>query len=203
LGFLLEQCTLTIYDEELLNKAKKFDCGDTDLNEFFSKDLINYSDQLLGKSYCFTLDNDPTIIVCAFTISNDSIKTIHLPNNRKRNLTKLIPHEKQMRSYPAVLIGRLAVHKDFRFISGESERTGDQMIDFIKYWFIDINNKTACRFLVVDAYNEENVIKFYEKNGFKMLFNTEEQELNYYSYHDGNKLATRLMYFDLIVLKTN
>jgi hypothetical protein len=27
----------------------------------------------LGKSYCFTLSSNPAIIVCAFTLSNDSL----------------------------------------------------------------------------------------------------------------------------------
>ena len=29
--------------------------------------------------------------------------------------------------------------------------------------------KTGCRFIVVDAYNKENVLHFYEKNGFKFF----------------------------------
>ncbi len=42
-----------------------------------------------------------------------------------------------MRSYPAVLIGRLGVHKDYRSIEGEEDNTGKQLMDFIKSWFID------------------------------------------------------------------
>ena len=82
-----------------------------DLNDFFKNDVIHYTNQLLGKSYCFTLDENPSIIVCAFTVSNDSIKTTTLPNSRKKKVTKEIPREKQMKSYPAVLIGRLGVKK--------------------------------------------------------------------------------------------
>jgi hypothetical protein len=39
-------------------------------------------------------------------------------------------------------------------------------------WFIDSGNKTGCRFVVVDAYNEERPIRYYQKCGFdsfKML----------------------------------
>jgi len=69
---------------------------------------------ILGKTLCFTLDDDPSIIVCAFTISNDSIKARDLPNSIKRKVTKLIPREKTLRNYPAILIGRLGVNIKYR-----------------------------------------------------------------------------------------
>ena len=176
MGFLLDSCTLKIYNQELIDTCTAFDCDHQDLNDFFSNDVDNYSTELLGKTYCFTLDENPTIIVCAFTVSNDSIKTTHLPNSRKKKVTKSIPRPKQMRSYPAVLIGRLGVHKDYRLIQGEEDNTGKQLMDFIKSWFIDGANKTGCRFVVVDSYNEPRALRYYYKNGFEALFTTEEQE---------------------------
>lgn len=103
-----------MYDENILKNTSPFDCGNSDLNDFFASDVINYSSQLLGKSYCFTLDSDERQIVAAFTISNDSIKTISLPNARKKKINADIPRPKQMKSYPAVLIGRLGVSVQFR-----------------------------------------------------------------------------------------
>lgn len=200
MSFLLDQCTLQVYDAELLGNSNPFNCGNRDLDEFFANDLLNYSDQLLGKSYCFTLDADPKVITCAFTIANDSIKTLNLPNNRKKKVIREIPREKEMRSYPAVLIGRLGVHKEYRNIEGEEQRTGDQLMDFIKSWFVDGHNKTGCRFIVVDAYNEAGVIRYYTNNGFTMLFSEEAQEKEYYQMNGEATLSTRLMYFDLIVL---
>lgn len=189
------------YDESVINSCNVFDCNHKDLNDFFANDVIDYSNELLGKSYCFILDRDPTVIVCAFTVSNDSIKTTSLPNSRKKRLIKWIPHQKQMRSYPAVLIGRLGVHKDYRSITGEDQRTGKQLMDFIKAWFIDSKNKTGCRFIVVDSYNESNPLKYYSDNGFLFLFSSEEQEKEYSELPLTAKLRTRLMYFDLIILK--
>lgn len=200
MGFLLDSCTLQILDSKILDTCKTFDCNHKDLNDFFKNDVINYSNELLGKTYCFTLDKDPSIIVCAFTISNDSIKTTHLPNARKRKVIKIIPREKHMRSYPAVLIGRLGVHKDFRKVSEDEEKTGKQLMDFIKSWFIDISNKTGCRFIVVDSYNEPNALRYYEKNGFVNLFSSEKQEKEYSNIPNSKELLTRLMFFDLIIL---
>lgn len=193
---------MRLYDDVILEKCNAFDCGHTDLNEFFSRDVLNYSNELLGKTYCFTLDEDPSVIVCAFTVSNDSIKTDHLPNVRKKKVNEEIPHAKHMKSYPAVLIGRLGVNTDFRMIEDENQRTGDQLMDFIKSWFIDKGNKTGCRFVVVDSYNEPGPLRYYSKNGFSFLFSTEKQEKEYTGIYEEDKLETRLMYFDLILLRS-
>ncbi|MEO8151324.1 MAG: GNAT family N-acetyltransferase [Bacteroidia bacterium] len=203
MGFLLNKCTLHVYNHNILKSCESFDCGNLDLNDFFANDAINYSSELLGKSYCFTLDENPQIIVCAFTISNDSIKTINLPNSRKKKVIKDIPRPKQMSSYPAVLIGRLGVHKGYRNIDGEAQRIGDQLMDFIKSWFVNRSNKTGCRFIVVDAYNEFKPIRYYKNNGFIELFSTEDQEKEFTGLTENNKLLTRLMYFDLIVLSAD
>jgi len=200
LGFLLDNCTLKIYDKNILQNCQPFDCDHPDLNDFFANDVLNYSLELLGKTYCFVLDDDPLIIVCAFTISNDSIKTTHLPNARKKKVIKVIPREKQMRSYPAVLIGRLGVNKNYRMVEGEEERTGKQLMDFIKSWFIDGANKTGCRFIVVDSYNELKPLRYYAQNNFEGLFSSEEQEKEFTGIKPEDPLITRLMYFDLIVL---
>lgn len=165
MGFLLDRCTLKVYNEDILRYCDEFNCDNEDLNDFFTNDVLDYTSQLLGKSYCFTLDSNPKTIVAAVTISNDSIKTNFLPNARKKKLIKNIPRPKQMNSYPAVLIARLGIHKDFRKIDGEEQKTGDQLMDFIKSWFVDGKNKTGCRFIVVDAYNTEIPIRFTPEMG--------------------------------------
>lgn len=163
--------------------------------EFFQKDAPFYSKQLLGKSYCFRMDEDSRIIVCAFTVSNDSIRVDVLPNSREKKVQKTIPYTKQMRRYPGVLIGRLGINKDFKH-----QGIGSDLMTFVKSWFIDEGNKTGCRFLIVDAYNEALPLSYYQKNGFKYLFSTEMQEAEYTGFEAGTHLNTRLMYFDLIDL---
>lgn len=121
-----------------------------------------------------------------------------LPGSRRRKVSKEIPRPKQLRSYPAVLIGRLGVSKKFR-----SKGVGKELMNFIKVWFADSENKTGCRFIVVDSYNEDTPLKYYERNGFQFLFSTDEQEREYMGYGQGQTLNTRLMFFDLITLRTN
>ena len=59
------------------------------------------------------------------------------------------------------------------------------LLDFIKYFFIE-NNKTGCRFLTVDAYN--NVIRFYRNNNFKHLKEQEEDKITSSLYFDLNDI---------------
>jgi len=191
MGFLQEKCTVLSYSNTL-----KFLCGDKDLDDFFQLDAAKYERQLLGKSYCFRLKSNNSVIVCAFTLSNSSIDSRNLPNNRKKKLTENIPHEKSLSSYPATLIGRLGVDKDFG-----GKGIGTELVSFIKQWMLDSSNKTACRYLTVDAYNNEPTLKFYEANGFRTIFSSETQEKEYMGLSLDKELKTRLMYFDLILLK--
>jgi len=184
-----------VLGEETLTNSQKFDCNHEDLNSFFYDDCINYSKELLGKSYCFTLDDDPKKIVCAFTVSNDSVKVNDLPGSRKKKVIEHIPHSKHFKSYPAVLIGRLGVNKEFK-----RKGIGTELMDFIKSWFIHEHNKTGCRFLVVDSYNDAEPMNYYKKCGFETLFSTEYQEIEYTESNPSEKLKTRFMFFDLILL---
>jgi len=120
----------------------------------------------------------------------------NLPNNRKRKLTENIPHEKSLSSYPATLIGRLGVDKAFG-----GKGIGTELIKIIKQWMLRPDNLTACRYLTVDAYNNDPTLKFYEANSFKTIFSTETQEKEYVGLPPEKELKTRLMYFDLMLLK--
>jgi predicted N-acetyltransferase YhbS len=102
-----------------------------------------------------------------------------------------------MKKYPAVLIGRLGVSTDFK-----RKGIGIDLMNLIKYWFINPNNKTGCRYIVVDSYNEEIPLEYYGKNGFIPMFTSEEQEKEYFNISTDRPLKTRLLYFDLIELRT-
>ena len=101
-------------------------------------------------------------------------------------------------------VGRLAVASQF---SGKG--IGSEVLDFIRMWFLDDSNKTGCRFAIVDAKNEPNILRFYERNNFKTLFPREIDE-DFYTkppkdendrverMKNPRKLRTRLMFCDLL-----
>jgi hypothetical protein len=146
---------------------------------------------MYGKTYCFVLKEDPQTIVCAFSLSNETIRVDLLPNSQKKKFLKEIPKEKRMRRYPAVLIGRLGV--DIQFANNG---IGTELMQILKFWFIEPDNKAAVRYLAVDALNNSRTLNYYEKNGFAYLFRDEEQEA--VSSRMKLPLKTRYMYFDLI-----
>lgn len=194
MGFLKDNCIFSVFDENVLLNVAAFHCGDDDLDDFFQNEAIAYSHQLLGKSYCFQLEKHPEVIVCAFTVANASMRVDHLPNARKKKIIKNIPHIKEHKSYPAVLVGRLGVNMDY-----QSNHIGHELMNFIKSWFVDPLNKTGCRFIVVDAYNNEKTISYYRQNNFDLVFTTEQQECMALGLLE-EVLHTRFMYFDLITI---
>lgn len=193
MGFLAESCTMKILTRDVLSTCKNFYCGDADLDEFFSEDAPLHHDALLGKSYCFILDDDPSVIVCAFTLSNDSVHVDNLPNARKKKVNSHIAYDKQMNRYPAILIGRLAVNEAFA-----DKGVGSELLSLIKSLSILPDNLSDCRFLAVDAKNEEKPLHYYEKNDFVYLYSSEEQEAD--NLQLEMPLKTRFMFFDLIDL---
>jgi len=156
MAFLEDNCILDILSDGILEECHPFVCGDDDMDEFFHKDVLDYTRYRMGKSY------------------------------------------------PGVLIGRLAVSSLFA-----GKGVGSEILDFIRMWFLDESNKTGCRFAIVDAKNEPKILRFYERKGFKSLFPREIDE-DFYTkppkdedekterLKNPRKLRTRLMFCDLL-----
>ena len=193
---VLLQSNCSLYRVTTKEELDSFSCGDEDLDDFFHQEACLYDGQLLGKTYFFASERSgKDEIVCAFTLANDSIKAALIPNASRNKIQRKIPNSKRTRSYPAGLIGRLGVAKNFQ---GTNDGIGSQAIDYIISWFLLPDNKTGCRFIVVDAYNKENVLRFYGKNGFKFLYSTEELEKEANHIPDDEHLESRMMYLDLL-----
>lgn len=173
-----------------------FSCGDMDLDEFFHKEAALYATQLLGKTYVFSTKDVPSDVVAVFTIANDSIKSTLIPNASRNKIQRKIPNSKRTRSYPATLIGRLGISVKYHNMN-----VGSQVLDYIKYLFTREDIITGCRFLVVDAYNTERVLKFYAENGFNPLYSSELLEKAAFRLESEDKLHSRLLYFDLIQVR--
>ena len=181
-----------IFDVSEENGISEFDCGNEDLNEFFNRDAILYMKQMLSQT-CFFRHKSSGDIVCAFSFSASSIKTADLPGSRRKKVKEHIPREKSLKSYPAILIGRLGVAEKFA-----GQGVGSQLMDFVKDFCL-FNFPAFVRFLAVDAYNEPAVIAFYQKNDFVPVFSTDEQEKEAYKQKPEDELRTRYMFYDLML----
>lgn len=155
----------------------EFSCGDADLDEYFARDSIEGGRELIAVTYAFIGDDG---CVHAFvSLSNDSIKREDTPRSVWERITRPIPRPKRYASTPTVKIGRLGVCHKHR-----GQGVGTWVLDYLKVWFTR-GNKTGCRFLVVDAYNKPEALRFYQKNGFEFLTQSDCND------------ETRIMYFDL------
>jgi GNAT superfamily N-acetyltransferase len=163
---------------------KPFDCDDSDLNDFLLNDAAPSQDNLISVSY---IVEDESRTIAFYSLLNDRISAELCPSNRwyRKNIRDHFPDGKRYESYPAVKVGRLGVHKDF-----QGQGIGEQLLDFLKQTFVH-NNRTGCRFITIDAYNNPRSISFYQRNGFDFLD----------SVSGDDHPRTRLMYFDLITLK--
>jgi len=156
-----------------------FDCGDPDLNEFLKDDAKRYQAELLAVTY-LVMEADQ--IAAFFSLSNDKLTCAPEDSTARRiwnRIQRKIPNCKRRQSYPAVKIGRLGVCTNM-----QRHGLGQEILDWLKILFLT-DNRTGCRFITVDAYNNEKTIAFYERNDFKFLAESDEG------------LDTRQMYFDL------
>lgn len=160
-------------------KIGDFDCGDADLNEFLRDDAVTYLTELLSVTY---LVMDEKRVAGFFSLSNDKLTCAPDEDGTKatwNRLQRTIPNKKRRKSYPAVKVGRLGVCADM-----QRSGLGRQILDWLKILFLTAN-RTGCRFITVDAYNNPRTIGFYERNDFRFLTPADE------------KADTRQMYFDL------
>ena len=182
-SFILERdAVMRPYTVDVATYCEPFSCEDSDLDEFFSKDAFFYETELLGKTYAWINTAEPSQILGLVTLANDSIKAKYIANSARNRLQRSITNAKRGMNYPAVLIGL---------------NIGSQILDFLKGWFRSFENKTGCRFIVVDAYNNEKTLHFYEKNGFKPLYKSELEERSFLELSPEESLETRFMFFDL------
>lgn len=173
---------------------EQFHCGDEDLDEFFHCDALHYEEELLGKTYCWIDKNNENEIMAMVTLSYNGINLFRLDKTSKNSFQRSIPNSKRHINYPGVLIGRLGVSSKYQ---GKGYHVGSQILEFLKLWFISDDNKAACRFLLVDAYNNKATLDFYIKNGFRFLFKDEEKEKESYGIPVNEALKSRILFFDL------
>lgn len=145
--------------------CNSFDCADHGINEFIQSEAIDYQSHNLGRSYGFKTQDG--LVVAYFTIFNDCIRDL---GDTKKAMEKFgkamgVPHAKRlkMKSYPAIKIGRLGLHKDYH-----GTPISKQFMDFIKAWTVR-DHKPAVKFLILDSYNNPKNLRYYAKNGFELL----------------------------------
>lgn len=145
----LEFCPLT---DKSNSAIKNFDCGDKDLNEFLIKDSLLSQELYLSNTM---LVYSKGKLIGYYTLACDSIR---LDKSKER---KEFPERKQIQSYPAIKIARMAFIEECH-----NQGCGTLIISYVLGFAHRLNKRgIGCRFITVDAYPEK--VDFYLKRGFK------------------------------------
>jgi GNAT superfamily N-acetyltransferase len=126
-----------------------FDCSKDDTlgsHDFIHKDAKQYQKECMGSTYMFHFQN---VFVGYVTVA---MHAIEVKNTRLRIVTN-------MKSYPALLLGRLGVHNDHR-----NRNIGRSICLWTIGFAKEFSQEVGCRFVVV--LTSPDKVAFYEKCGF-------------------------------------
>lgn len=151
---------------------EQFSCGKQNLDEFVRLHAAN----MHARRFAFTnlvFHEDYKGALAYFTLVNDEI-----PLNESEKLDLGEAEHITLDKFPAVKIARLAV-----CAGQQSQGVGADVMDLIAGEILDSSSLSAARLLVVDAENDERVVRFYEKMGFAKSLWAEKQR----AHHGGNR----------------
>ncbi len=165
-----------------------FDCGKTDLNEFFRDDALLHDQEHLTRTYLVFNEDNPDELLAYFSLANDKISSLLTRTNnqfrRVRNNVHSTLH--RYREFPAIKLARLAVAEEY-----QGQGLGTYILYIVLQEYLYPDAKSGCRFITVDS--DMEAVGFYEKLGF------EELQLQKHEYTDS---TTKNMFMDLVDLES-
>jgi GNAT superfamily N-acetyltransferase len=126
----------------------RFDCGETTLNQFLSRQAGQQQRKDFGKTYLALAEEGG--IAGFVTLSVEQVATIDLPAQRK------LPRY----PVPILRIGRLAVDKCF-----QGRGIGRDLLAFALHLALDFSERVGLYAVVVEA-KDERAAAFYRRLGF-------------------------------------
>lgn len=145
-----------------------FSCGKPRLDDFLSAQALALHKARLGfTNVVFHQQFEGP--VGYFTLANDAIK---LNDSEKFELG--FGEHIELAAFPAVKIGRLAVHQDLH-----RKGVGVVLMTLLLGDILNTAGLSAARLIVVDADNDDAVLRFYEKLGFETSLWAEEMARNH------------------------
>ncbi len=147
---------------------RAFSCGKPRLDEFLTTQALALHEARLGfTNVVFHQQFDGP--VGYFALANDAIK---LNDSEKFELG--FGEHIELAAFPAVKIGRLAVHQDL-----QRTGVGAALMTLLLGDILNSAGLSAARLIVVDADNDEAVLGFYRKLGFEVSLWAEEMAKNH------------------------
>jgi GNAT superfamily N-acetyltransferase len=142
----------------------EFRCGKDHLDTFLTEAAHFHQDRLGLTAVVFHRDL-PNRVVGYFTLANDA-----LPLTTSEQGELGLHDEVNLNAYPAVKLGRLAVAQEL-----QGQGIGEQIMALIHGEVLDSASLSAARLVILDADNDERVVRFYRKLGYQVSLWAERQ----------------------------
>lgn len=164
-----EDLNIELISEKHKDILENFKTDDTELRQFLIEDALGNQEMGLSYTYLWFYEKSHDL-VAYITLLADSVR-VHGTLLGQSFLDKGVEYK----TLPALKVGRLCVHKDYR-----GRGIGTLTTDFAikKLVAINENEGVGCRFLIVDA--KKDAIHFYKKMDFQVLKSREKGTLPMY-----------------------
>jgi len=129
----------------------------TDLQNFLHNKATTFEKNLRSRTYLY-IDNNSQEVAAYFTIT---ISTLHTDGISPEVIELLDGYKDDIASIPCFLIGQLGKSDKF-----EPRKIGEFILDDAIEIIDKSQNALGGRFILLDAINKKQVIKFYEANAF-------------------------------------
>ncbi len=126
-----------------------FDCGEPDLNEYLS-DGTAENDEAASVARTYLIHDGDTL-VGYFSVLSDAIRL----SGKER------PGGTNYSSAPALKLGRMGVHKDYR-----GQHVGRWILDYVVGLARSLSKQLGIRYITLDALPRERLVQWYEGYGF-------------------------------------
>lgn len=160
------------YDEEKIKDAlKKFSCHrEEDIENFLMYKAITYEKIDFGKTYlCIDkekVDSGEFVVLAYFCLAQRSIDISQMSQKARRKILGEYPGRDSIKSVPAFLIGQLGRWDN----CSHEELSGEQILNECYYAISQAAKIVGGRLVVLEC-REHMFEKFYEKQGYKKLYN--------------------------------
>ena len=142
--------------------VSSFDCGIEELNGFLRENAIEDLKKRMNVTYVLLHGER---VIAYYCILADRIDTKVDPIRRSMRDRLKRKADYRYTSFPSIKIGRLAVDKDFQSANHCEVHLGQLIVNGLKFQYAT-ERQFGCRYLTVDAMNNERTLHFYERNGF-------------------------------------
>lgn len=169
-------------NEKIENAFKNFSCQrEKDLETFLKHKAVTYQRIDFGKTYLCVdkarLDNDEFVIMAFFTIAQRAINIGNMSLSKRKKILGEYPGRDDLQTVSAFLIGQLGRSDDY----SSDDLSGEQLLKEC-YSAISKAAKIVGGKLLILECREHMYEKFYEKHGFKKLYNELNEEELYTLY---------------------